>query len=80
MEAASVTSNRAGYAVGGGLELMVAANWTVKAEYLYMGFGTINTGPSAVIFPGPVVGGSVFTHSANLAVNVARVGIDYHFH
>jgi outer membrane immunogenic protein len=80
VEAATVTSNRAGYAVGGGLEYMLAANWSVKAEYLYMNFGTINTGPAPVIFPGPTVGGSVFTHSANLAVNVARVGIDYHFH
>lgn len=79
-EAATVTSNRAGYAVGGGLEFAVSANWSVKAEYIYMNFGTVNTGPAAVIFPGPIVAGSVFNHSANLAVNVARVGIDYHLH
>jgi len=77
-EAAAVTTNRAGYAVGGGVEFALAAHWSVKAEYLYMNFGTINTGPAPVVFPAGA-GGSVFNHSANLAVNLARAGLNFHF-
>lgn len=78
-EAASVKTDKAGYAVGAGFEYAMPANWSVKAEYLYLGFGSIATAPTPVIFPGPVVGGSVFSHSADLSVNVFRVGVNYHF-
>jgi outer membrane immunogenic protein len=36
----SETSTRVGFAVGGGIEKMLTQHWTVKAEYLYLDFGT----------------------------------------
>ncbi len=33
------SETKAGYAVGGGVEWAFAPNWSMKAEYLYLGFG-----------------------------------------
>jgi outer membrane immunogenic protein len=75
-EAVSITSTKAGYAVGGGIEAGLWGNWSVKAEYLYVNFGTI-TGTG---FLNPPVGGSnnnPFTHSIDLKANIGRVGLNY---
>lgn len=39
-EAAGGTRNRIGFAVGGGVEVSVARNWSIKGEYLYKDFGS----------------------------------------
>jgi len=78
--AASSTQTLVAPAVGGGLEFMVAPGWSLKAEYLYIPFGSISLKPTPVVFPGPVIGGSVFSSKAtNLDTNVIRVGLNYHF-
>ena len=40
-----------GLTVGGGLEYMIAPNWSAKAEYQYYNFGdtTITSGPAAIV-------------------------------
>lgn len=38
----SVSNPRAGWTVGGGIELAVTDNWSVRAEYRYSDFGTFN--------------------------------------
>ncbi len=35
----TTSSTRAGYALGAGVEYALTQNWTVKAEYMYYGFG-----------------------------------------
>jgi len=67
---ASASGIRWGYTVGAGLEWMVARNWSVKAEYLYidlLGSDTL------------AITGGVAT-AGNMSVQVARVGLNYLFH
>jgi len=58
---------KTGYAVGGGLEWAFARNLSLKAEYLYLGFGddTISNGPAAI--------------RVNNDQQVVRVGLNYKF-
>jgi outer membrane immunogenic protein len=78
---AASSDTRLGWTVGGGIEWMFAANWTVKAEYLYVDFGTItNTslavaiGTGATPFPGATI-----AHNHRVTENIARVGVNYKF-
>ena len=78
-ESASVSQTRAGWTVGGGAEAKLSTNWSVKAEYLYANFGSVSaTGTLTTL--SPFVGGEVFSHTANLHTNIARVGLNYLFH
>lgn len=61
---------RAGFAVGAGFEWMVAHNWSVKAEYLYLDL----MGSDTLTIPGGTAS------AGNLSVQVARVGFNYLFH
>src|SRR5262249_1165604 len=68
---------RTGYAVGGGVEAPIAPCLSVKAEYLYAHFDAANapvTSNSISNFTG-----TTFTHSTDLSVNIARVGLNYRF-
>jgi outer membrane immunogenic protein len=77
-ETSSASATKVGYAVGAGFEYAWSRAWSVKAEYLYLNFpGANSTAP--VIFPPATVGGSAFTHSADLTANIVRVGLNYHF-
>lgn len=79
-EAASVTSVRTGYAVGGGFEYLLAPSWSVKAEYLYLGgFGTLSTAPTPVVFLFSGTSPNFFNHSTTFTANVVHVGLNYHF-
>jgi outer membrane immunogenic protein len=73
-EAASFSRTKLGYAVGGGIEAGLWSNWTVKAEYLHVNFGTSSI---KLIAPLPDGNQQLFTHSADLQANVARVGLNY---
>jgi opacity protein-like surface antigen len=59
---------RVGYAVGAGTEWMFARNWSLKGEYMFLGFANGDT----LTIPG----GSANT---NLSVHTVRGGINYHF-
>jgi outer membrane immunogenic protein len=81
-EAVSLSSTKVGYAVGAGVEAGLWGNWTLKAEYLYVDFGTITgtgliTAPPAVLAAGS--NNNPFTHSFDLKANIARVGLNYRF-
>jgi len=73
-EAASFSRTKLGYAVGGGIEAGLWSNWTVKAEYLYVNFGTSSI---KFVAPEPFATLQPFTHSADLQANIARVGLNY---
>lgn len=64
---ANSRSTRSGYTIGGGIEGMIAPNWTAKVEYLYIDFDRYNQG----------IGG--FTTSRRADNNIVRVGLNYHF-
>ena len=73
-EVGTISTTKAGWTVGGGVEAMVAPNWSVKAEYLYVDFG--NTSTTVV---NPINPATVFTHATDLKANIVRAGINYHF-
>ena len=65
---------RAGWTAGGGGEAIVAPNWTVNVEYLYVDFGTFsNTFNSLGVFGPPIM---LSTHVTD---NIVLAGFNYHF-
>jgi outer membrane immunogenic protein len=74
----SSSVTKTGYTVGGGAEWMVTNRWTVKAEYLYVNLGTLNTN---MVIRQPSV--AAYSHAISTAVDVAahiaRVGINFGF-
>jgi outer membrane immunogenic protein len=64
--------NRHGWTVGGGIEAALGANWSVKAEYLYMDFGTRDSSWTFTGLP-------TITDSTRLHSNIVRGGVNYRF-
>jgi outer membrane immunogenic protein len=65
----SESSDRVGFAVGGGVEKLLTQYWSVKAEYLFLDFGSHT-----------FLSGTGFDTNIRLIDNIVRVGVDYHFH
>jgi outer membrane immunogenic protein len=80
-ESGSVSSTRAGWTAGGGVEAGLWGNWSIKAEYLYVDFGRISANSTNLTAFTPVVAfpTNVFTHSVDLKANIARLGLNYRF-
>jgi outer membrane immunogenic protein len=69
------SGTRSGTAFGGGAEIAIASNWSLKAEYLRLDLGS-----SSVTIADPVnLPGSFATYSFHHDINIARGGIDYRF-
>jgi outer membrane immunogenic protein len=73
VEDISLSSTKTGWTVGAGWEYMLNRNWTVKAEYLYMDFGSISGTGTVPIQPVTVA------HTADLVANVVRGGVNFKF-
>lgn len=70
---ASGSFDRTGWLAGAGIEWMFVPNWSVKAEYDYMGFGSITEQPTTT-------GNLMATPAAvKLDIQTATVGVNYHF-
>ena len=73
---ASSSGTSVGWTVGAGVETSVAANLTVKAEYLFAELGsrtsTFNLGDQNN-------GLATFTNSDKLDMHILRLGLNYHF-
>jgi outer membrane immunogenic protein len=67
-----------GWAAGGGIEYWFAPQWTVKAEYLFLG---LNNQSFAVCGPGGAgAAGSTFCSSHSLGgISTGKVGVNFHF-
>lgn len=71
----SDSSDRAGWAAGGGIEWAFLPNWSLKAEYLFADFGS-----SQYINPPVVIGTNIFnSRNVLLTDNIVRAGINYRF-
>jgi outer membrane immunogenic protein len=68
----SDSNTRAGFAVGGGVEVGLAPRWSAKLEYLYLDTGTVTTSTT-------VAGFGTVTADERVKNNVLRGGINYHF-
>ncbi len=61
-----------GWTAGGGIEVQVAPQWSVKGEYLFADFGRAS---HTVAFTGiPPI-----TDSASVTLNIVRAGVNFHF-
>jgi outer membrane immunogenic protein len=69
----SSRETRAGWTAGGGIEGMVAPNWTLRAEALYIDLGNQRT-----TLTDPVLG-TVFTQNRRVNDTIARVAANYKF-
>jgi outer membrane immunogenic protein len=74
---------RFGGTIGGGVEWLITQNWSVKAEYLYVGLDIVGT--STLNFPliNPLAGNNFSSatviSSAHFDENLVRAGLNYHF-
>ncbi|HEX7790125.1 MAG TPA: outer membrane beta-barrel protein [Afipia sp.] len=66
---------RLGYAVGGGWEYALDNKWSVKAEYLYLGFD--NNITTTGNFTGPPT--QVWSTTSLPGIHTAKVGLNYKF-
>lgn len=74
----SNSETRVGWTVGGGLEWAMNRNWTVKAEYLYLNFGSVNAN-GTVFSPSAPGYASATSTAVDLTAHIARAGINYKF-
>lgn len=69
----SFSDTKAGWVIGAGIEAAVSANWTVKAEFLHLGLGTVTRSIG-------VAGGAepfTTTFQSRIRNDVVRVGVNY---
>ncbi len=78
-ESAALSDTKTGYTVGGGVEAGLWGNWSVKAEYLYVNFGTLSTTSNNLNTTIGASPASTFTHSIDLKANILRAGLNYRF-
>jgi outer membrane immunogenic protein len=77
LNAASTTqSTSTGWTVGAGAEWRVAPQWSVKAEYLYVDLGSLNSTINYTYLPNT---SSLTTHLHYDSYNIFRAGITYAF-
>ena len=69
----SQSKTKFGWTLGGGVEAALAANWSLKAEYLYMDLGSVS-GSVPDNFGGTVSWDTEFTD------HIVRVGLNYRFY
>ncbi|WP_025033345.1 outer membrane protein [Bradyrhizobium sp. DOA9] len=69
-----------GYAIGGGIEYALGAGWSVKGEYLHMGFGTNGYNLTGSLQSPAGLTGVIATHvDIKPTFDIARVGMNYRF-
>lgn len=73
------SSTKVGWVVGGGVEHALTGNWSVKAEYLYVDFGTVGL-RRLDVDPAGVHPQLFIDNTANLRAHIARFGINYKFY
>jgi outer membrane immunogenic protein len=73
----SNSNTTSGWLVGAGLEWAFANNWTLKAEYDYIGLGG-RTFTVPVGSPAPFAAGDTFTTGSN-SIQMATVGVNFLF-
>jgi outer membrane immunogenic protein len=82
--AGSNSDTRAGWTAGGGGEWMIAPQWSIKAEYLYIdlgktGYAQACTNLAVCGSPPQVAPGGSWQTDLHVREHVARVGLNYHF-
>lgn len=74
----SRSSVQVGWTVGGGLELALNRNWSLKGEYLYVDLGSISTG-GTIDGTVPIGYAQPLSSSTDVTAHLARLGLNYRF-
>lgn len=74
----SNSSTKLGWTIGAGAEYALNKNWSIKAGYLYIAFGSV-TALATVSHPSFVGYTNLLNTSTDLKTHIARVGINYKF-
>src|SRR5207237_8562688 len=72
----SVSEPRPGWTVGGGVEYAFLGNWSAKAEYAYLDFGTRNLAFPNLVPPAPV-GRAVDNWDIKQRIQEFKFGVNY---
>jgi outer membrane immunogenic protein len=75
----SNSQNRVGWTLGGGFESMINRNWSWKAEYLYMDYGTYGVNYGLTVPVLAIALPATIHQSTKLTDNVVRLGLNYRF-
>ena len=80
-ESAAFDQGTVGYAAGGGVEFKLSPHWSVKGEYLYLGFNQTDIpSQNLTAFTPPIAFPSnIFQHTVDLKTQIARGGINFRF-
>jgi opacity protein-like surface antigen len=73
---ASVLST--GWAAGAGMEYMVAKNWSIKAEYIYVSLGGITTPHISQSIEASDTKTYTLENTGGFGIHQARIGLNYH--
>ena len=74
INASSSDRTRTGWTVGGGAEWAWMPNWSVKAEYLFLDFGSVSETSTNTVVPIATI-----RHDHDITASVARIGLNYRF-
>jgi outer membrane immunogenic protein len=69
----NLSGNKAGWTVGGGVEVAFAGNWSAKFEYLYIDTKDLTASGTPAFLGGTV------TETVRLRDNIVRAGFNYRF-
>lgn len=78
-ESGEIDKRRAGYTMGGGVEVRATDNWSVKGEYLFSDFGRISAQGSEFTTNDASWPATVFTHAVKMKSHNVRFGVNYRF-
>jgi len=77
---ASESTVLVGYAAGAGLEYALGAGWSVRGEYLHLGFGTTGYNLTGSLQSPAGLTGVIATHvDIKPSFDIARAGVNYRF-
>jgi outer membrane immunogenic protein len=72
------SKTKTGWTAGGGVEWAAGRNWTVKAEYLYLNFGSVDAA-GLIVNTSQLGYANAISTSVDLTAHIARLGINFRF-
>jgi outer membrane immunogenic protein len=75
--AASFSTTKSGWTIGGGVETHLGGNWTAKLEYLYVDLGSVNNTFASPVTAAGTLG--IFESTHSIQDHIIRIGVNYKF-
>jgi len=74
----NISETKAGWTVGGGVEVRLDKNWSIRSEYLYADLGTLS-GDTHDMYTTGGYSPNTIHHEADFTVHLVRVSLNYKF-